>query len=351
MPTKLNKGGEQQEYVPAGNGDPSGEYTNQAGGNKNFKTFKKQDGEAPQSFKSINQKRTGKPSMPKEEIKEASKPVPQTIEEWENSIREEKKDAPEFSEVKMTTKETPIDKVDKLSISKTLKNKDFKGYQDLPEVVDKAAKLIQKYEVNIDNVSNNLESLASQNGGVMVGLEYRLKRLQSLTRKIYTEVSEQRAKGNKNFGYDDALASMKDVGRFTMVFEEKDFVNGVNKTLDELERQGYRITKFKNTFKEGESYKGLNTNIVDKNGVIYELQFHIPASMKLKEGIEVDIKNKRAITNKNIFNSHQIYETTRAIDKEINDGTATPQRQKLKQDLENRSRAWWSKVPNINIER
>lgn len=42
MPTKLNKAGNQQNYVPAGNGDASGEYgDNVTGSNKHFTSFKK----------------------------------------------------------------------------------------------------------------------------------------------------------------------------------------------------------------------------------------------------------------------------------------------------------------------
>lgn len=37
MPTKPNKAGQQQNYVPAGNGDASGEYgDNATGSNKHF---------------------------------------------------------------------------------------------------------------------------------------------------------------------------------------------------------------------------------------------------------------------------------------------------------------------------
>ena len=43
MPTKPNHSGQQQEYVPAGNGDASGEYADNAtGSNVHFKSFKKQ---------------------------------------------------------------------------------------------------------------------------------------------------------------------------------------------------------------------------------------------------------------------------------------------------------------------
>ncbi|NCA96320.1 MAG: hypothetical protein EOM74_05000, partial [Methanomicrobia archaeon] len=41
MPTKPNSAGEQQDYVPAGNGDPSGEYADDAGANVHFHVFKK----------------------------------------------------------------------------------------------------------------------------------------------------------------------------------------------------------------------------------------------------------------------------------------------------------------------
>ena len=41
MPTKPNKAGEQQPYVPAGNGDASGEYGNESGSNTHFQKFSK----------------------------------------------------------------------------------------------------------------------------------------------------------------------------------------------------------------------------------------------------------------------------------------------------------------------
>ena len=43
MPTKLNKAGKQQPYVPKGNGDASGEYGTHTGSNKHFKSFGKKE--------------------------------------------------------------------------------------------------------------------------------------------------------------------------------------------------------------------------------------------------------------------------------------------------------------------
>lgn len=41
MPQKINGAGQMQEYVPAGNGDPSGKYADGQGANKHFTNFGK----------------------------------------------------------------------------------------------------------------------------------------------------------------------------------------------------------------------------------------------------------------------------------------------------------------------
>jgi len=46
MPQKLNKAGKMQDYIPAGNGDPSGEYGTSKGTNKNFTASDKKSSKA-----------------------------------------------------------------------------------------------------------------------------------------------------------------------------------------------------------------------------------------------------------------------------------------------------------------
>lgn len=51
MPTKPNRAGQQQNYVPQGNGDASGEYADEAtGSNIHFTNFKKPDEQEPKKF-------------------------------------------------------------------------------------------------------------------------------------------------------------------------------------------------------------------------------------------------------------------------------------------------------------
>ena len=65
MPTKPNSAGEQQDYVPKGNGDPSGEYADDAGANIHFHVFKKPDGQAKPPVTPTEPKQ----EKPKEEAK------------------------------------------------------------------------------------------------------------------------------------------------------------------------------------------------------------------------------------------------------------------------------------------
>ena len=59
MPQKINGAGQMQEYVPAGNGDPSGEYADGQGANKHFAVFAKP---LPKSFTTT---KTTTPKTPK----------------------------------------------------------------------------------------------------------------------------------------------------------------------------------------------------------------------------------------------------------------------------------------------
>ena len=67
MPTKLNRAGQQQNYVPQGNGDASGEYADHASGsNKHFTNFAKPEEKSFSNFAKTEEQTT---EQPKEENK------------------------------------------------------------------------------------------------------------------------------------------------------------------------------------------------------------------------------------------------------------------------------------------
>lgn len=340
MPTKPNKAGKPQNYVPAGNGDASGEYGNETGSNKHFTNFKKSES----SFDSVNKQRMG--DKLSAQVKAA--PVEKNDEEtdvykgWEDSILTQERVGNPPEEIKVRMEDTPIKRIDDTEIN-AVKSK----YR--PETVDKAAALIRKYEGSVDETASMLEGLADKMGGMMVGMPFRLKRLGSLSRKIESYIIEENEKGNMNATVDDAIANMKDTARFTMMFDPDNFESNVQKTMNELQQNGYKMVKAKNTFTEGSSYKGLNCNFIDKAGNIFELQFHIPLSMQVKEGIYGDIASKKVISDRTKVTAHDIYETTREIEDKIKKGTATPDEIKLNKVLTAKGIKMWSAVPNFDF--
>ena len=305
MPTKLNKAGKQQPYVPKGNGDASGEYGNHTGSNKHFQTFGK---------KEIT-------NFGKKEFKGFSSNN-KIVNEFRDTVIKNKlaklkeKGEQQIDNINLDLSQ-PISKI--TDLQKQL------VYEKHPkEVVDLAAQKIQRYEPIVDNIANDILSSTTQQGGLMIGLDFRLKRLESLSRKIQSDVLEAKEKG-ETLTFQDAVNKMGDVARFTACFDPQNFQQSADKVLRDLQAKGYEITKFKNSFQPGSSYKGLNCNLKDKNGNIFELQFHTPDTMKIKEGYDIDIKNRKAIINKATMTSHDIYETTRVIEDNIRKGKATPQ--------------------------
>ena len=342
MPTKLNRAGEQQNYVPAGNGDASGEYGNEKGGNKHFTNFKKTDS----AFDSFNKQRQGEKLSSQAKSVEQPKPIlasPQTYDEWAQSIMTQERVGNPPTEIKIKLEDTPITKIDDNAINAA--KREFN-----PETVDRAVNLLRKYEKSVDETAADLENIADQSGGLMVGMEFRLKRLGSMSRKLESYVIEEHANGNKDFTIDDAVGKMRDVARFTMVFDENGFENGVKGAIDTLQKQGYKLARAKNTFVEGAGYKGLNCNFIDKQGNIFELQFHVPSSMKIKEGIEIDLKNKKAFSDRRNVTAHDIYEKTRVLEDKIRQGTIAPEEKKLYDDMMKKMQERWAKVPNYNLD-
>ena len=344
MPTKLNRAGQQQQYVPAGNGDASGEYGNDKGGNKHFKSFNKPT-ESDNSFSNVNKQRLGNSLSTQAKSIEQPKPIlksPSNYDEWAESIMTQERVGNPPEEIETRVDKTPIAIINDKDIENA--KREFK-----PETVDRAVNLLRKYEKSVDETARDLEGIADGMGGLMIGMGFRLKRLGSTSRKLESYVIEEHANGNTNFTLDDAVGKMRDVARFTMMFDEKNFESDVQKAMDQLQKQGYKMVRAKNTFTEGATYKGLNCNFIDKQGNVFELQFHVPQSMKIKEGIEADLNTKKVISNRKNITSHDIYETTRVIEDKMRENKATEEEKMLYDDLTKRNKQRWAEVPNYEF--
>ena len=84
MPTKPNHSGQQQEYVPAGNGDASGEYADNAtGSNVHFKSFKKPENDTSKG----TQSKTKLPKENKDKKEKKDQPQKPHIQDAEKKIK------------------------------------------------------------------------------------------------------------------------------------------------------------------------------------------------------------------------------------------------------------------------
>ena len=84
MPTKPNHSGQQQEYVPAGNGDASGEYADNAtGSNIHFKSFKKPENDTSKG----TQSKTKLPKENKDKKEKKDQPQKPHIQDAEKKIK------------------------------------------------------------------------------------------------------------------------------------------------------------------------------------------------------------------------------------------------------------------------
>lgn len=147
----------------------------------------------------------------------------------------------------------------------------FPEDDDDPSVV--AERMANAARVVEPGITSDLKDIAGNVGGKMEGLDFRIKTQQSLARKIAAEA--------RDAGIPPSQVQIGDSLRYTMVFDDSRFAKGSQGVLDSLRAQGYEVSKVKHYW-EGNEYKGTNTNLV-KSGTTFELQFHTPTSLLVKE--------------------------------------------------------------------
>ncbi|WP_374352185.1 hypothetical protein, partial [Chitinimonas sp.] len=118
-------------------------------------------------------------------------------------------------------------------------------------------------------------------------LDFRLKSPESLLRKIETDSMV------KGISVSEAAADIGDALRYTMILPEESFSQSVMSTLNHLDASGAQILKLKNTFVEGASYKGINSNFLTAEGQVVELQFHTEPSFAVKQANHVEYEEAR----------------------------------------------------------
>lgn len=156
-----------------------------------------------------------------------------------------------------------------------------------------ATKSIKEAAEHEPEVTKDLGEVLTANSSRFEGLAFRLKGQSSLSRKIKTDSGADN--GNVTMkALKKASSDIHDNLRYTSILSEKNFGNGASKIMKDLESRGYEFVKVKNTIGNTDgNYRGVNTQVKDKNGYIFELQFHTPTSVKVKEAAHLEYEVAR----------------------------------------------------------
>jgi len=112
---------------------------------------------------------------------------------------------------------------------------------------------------------------------VLVGWEHRLKSTDRLKDKVAEGVEE---KGRTTV---EALSQVKDAVRFTFVYSEERYSEGLWADVDRLRDKGFEPVERRGTWTE-DLYKGINSRWREPDtGLLFEVQFHTKNSFEAKQ--------------------------------------------------------------------
>lgn len=137
---------------------------------------------------------------------------------------------------------------------------------------------IAEAEGHAEQVTADLKEAVGQSGSVDAGLPFRVKGRGSLARKIHDKSIK------KGLTMQEYSSQVTDVLRFTDVSSVDGLTDSFMQTKGALEAKGYRMIECTNTFPDMNApYRGINTLVNTPDGYTFELQFHTPQSLEIKE--------------------------------------------------------------------
>lgn len=139
-----------------------------------------------------------------------------------------------------------------------------------------ANKIYEKASAVEPEITNIMEVISNKLGANLTGLEYKLKTVDSLNRKIL-DVANEKFNGDLKM----AAENISDAVRYTMLTNSSKYMETVNSAVATLKRKGYSAV-VKNTWKPNSAYKGINVALVSPSGQRLELQFHTAKSLFVK---------------------------------------------------------------------
>lgn len=137
-----------------------------------------------------------------------------------------------------------------------------------------ARRLVALAELDDRDITDVVERAARDAGSVLVGLDNRVKSVESLRRKLADLVSQ-----DPDLTVDDAAEQVYDVLRFTVVAEAGRYMATHDDVLAELRSQGVDVVAETNRW-AGPGYRGINVRLRVGTARRFEVQFHTRESFE-----------------------------------------------------------------------
>lgn len=137
---------------------------------------------------------------------------------------------------------------------------------------DKEKEIYQLAIKNEPEITKFIKRITQNTGGVLSGLENRLKTPESIYEKAHCREENTEVK------------DMSDLIRYTEVYDSDNFSKAINENFKKIKRKGFEIVKVKNYWnKPYNPYNGVNTVIRTDKGQNFEIQYHTQESLDIKE--------------------------------------------------------------------
>lgn len=151
-------------------------------------------------------------------------------------------------------------------------------------------------------ITNELKDMAQKLNTHFTGLEYSVKTASSTEDKLQREEKDFYENPNNidlEFSDKTTLLSFKDLVRYTEICDHNDIIPTTQKTIQELEAQGYILSGLKNYYLhpyEETAYMGMHLNFITPYGQEIELQVHSEESFDVKQRGHVLYESIRAVS-------------------------------------------------------
>lgn len=155
-----------------------------------------------------------------------------------------------------------------------------------------ASQLFARAKKAEPGITGIISRVANENNVTLKGLEFRLKTKDSLARKIASEYRDNAGA----ISYKIIGEKIGDSVRYTYVIDESRYSSSVMKISEDLKARG--LSPYDNKFRNywsNPTYKGINSNWISQDGQIFEIQFHSPQSLRIKEEKSHKIYEKQRV--------------------------------------------------------